>query len=185
MKVLVVPEDPTYNGYILKPLVERLLRSAGKPNARVMVLTSPSAQGYEMIKAELPGVFERYRYLDLIVFLPDLDCDENREDEFQTLQQKADASGAKFLACAAVQEVEAWLLAGHAEKLPAGWQTVRADCDLKERYFEPFLKEYGDNSAGGGRQRLMRETLQNLAGLLERCPELKGLLARIEEKLAA
>ena len=37
-RVLVIPEDPTLNGYILKPLAERLLEDAGKPNAKVKVL---------------------------------------------------------------------------------------------------------------------------------------------------
>jgi hypothetical protein len=32
---LVVPEDPSNNGYILKPLVVCLLEACGKPNAKV------------------------------------------------------------------------------------------------------------------------------------------------------
>jgi hypothetical protein len=44
---LVVPEDPEYNGYILKPLAVRLLEACGKPNAKVTVLANPRAQGYE------------------------------------------------------------------------------------------------------------------------------------------
>ncbi len=32
-RVLVIPEDPTYNGYILQPIVERMLGELGKPNA--------------------------------------------------------------------------------------------------------------------------------------------------------
>ena len=46
-KVLVIPEDPTHNGYILKPLVESILTDAGKPNARVTVLTNSRLQGYD------------------------------------------------------------------------------------------------------------------------------------------
>ena len=34
-RVLVIPEDPTWNGYILKPLTKALLNDAGKPNAKV------------------------------------------------------------------------------------------------------------------------------------------------------
>ncbi len=180
MKVLVIPEDPTYNGYILKPLVERLLRSAGKPNAKVNILTNPSAKGYEMIKAELPDILERYRHMDLLLFLPDRDC-KDKADEFQTLDQNAKTAGVKFIACAAVEEVEAWLLAGHTDNLLENWQTIRTDCDLKERYFEPFLAEYGDGGVGNGRPRLMRETLHNFDGLLTRCPELKELQGRIRQ----
>jgi hypothetical protein len=36
---LVVPEDPSNNGYILKPLVVCLLEACGKPNAK----SSPSS----------------------------------------------------------------------------------------------------------------------------------------------
>lgn len=32
--VLVVPEDPSNNGYILKPLVTRILLERGKPSRR-------------------------------------------------------------------------------------------------------------------------------------------------------
>ena len=179
MKVLVIPEDPTNNGYILKPLVKRLLQAAGKPNAFVQVLTSPRAQGYPMVKAHLPEIAERYRHMDLILFLPDQDC-QDRTEELQRMEQIVARQGAKMFACAAVQEVEAWLLAGHLEKLPDGWQTVRQECSLKERYFEPFLERYGDNSAGSGRERLMRETLRQFDGLLAHCPELAVLLERIQ-----
>jgi hypothetical protein len=87
------------------------------------------------------------------------------------------------LACAAIPEVEAWLLAGHVDKLPANWQTVRADCDLKERYFEPFLQQYGDRSAGEGRQQLMQAALSRFTAILGRCPELQTLRQRIQAVL--
>ena len=45
--VLVIPEDPTLNGHILKPLAERLLKDAGKPKARVKVLDKPRLRGYD------------------------------------------------------------------------------------------------------------------------------------------
>ena len=34
VQVLVIPEDPTNNGYILKPVVQMVLAEAGKPSAR-------------------------------------------------------------------------------------------------------------------------------------------------------
>jgi hypothetical protein len=34
-RVLVIPEDQTYNGYILQPLVERMLRELDKPNPHI------------------------------------------------------------------------------------------------------------------------------------------------------
>ena len=184
MKVLVIPEDPTYNGYILKPLVERLLRSAGKPGAGVTVLSSPFTHGYDRVKSEMPAIVERYRHMDLLLFLPDRDG-RDLDQELAALEQSAEAAGVKLLACAAVEEVEAWLLAGHVDKLPERWQVVRGERDLKERHFAPFLQAQGDESVGQGRARLMRETLANFEGLLARCPELKTLQARLREKLAA
>ena len=47
-RVLVIPEDPTHNGYILKPLVEMVLESAGKAAAKVSILTSPRLRGHEI-----------------------------------------------------------------------------------------------------------------------------------------
>jgi hypothetical protein len=182
MKVLVIPEDPTYNGYILKPLIKRLLQSMGKPQAQVTVLTNPFAQGYPMIKAKLPAICERYHHFDLLLFLPDDDC-RDRTAELQNIEREAGQMRVNLIACAAIPEVEVWLLAGHVNKLPANWQTVRADCDLKERYFEPFLQQYGDRSAGGGRQQLMQEALSSFTGVLGRCPELQILRQRIQASL--
>ena len=50
LKVLVIAEDPTNNGYILKPLVSRLLEECGKPNTKVQILTDPKADGYANAK---------------------------------------------------------------------------------------------------------------------------------------
>lgn len=183
MKVLIIPEDPTYNGYILKPLIKRLLQSMGKPQAQVTMLTNPFAQGYSMIKAKLPAICERYHHLDLLLFLPDGDC-RDRTAELQNIEREAEQTGVNLIACAAIPEVEAWLLAGHIDKLlPNHWQTVRADCDLKERYFEPFLQQYGNRSVGGGRQQLMQEALSSFTGILGRCPELQTLRQRIQAAL--
>lgn len=182
MKVLVIPEDPTYNGYILKPLVERLLRAASRPSAKVTVLTNPRAQGIDMIRALLPTIWADYAHFDLLLFLPDDDC-PGRAARLLPLEAQAVEAGVRFLVCTAVTEVEAWLLAGHVDKSPEQWPVVRADCELKERYFAPFIAEYGDGSAGQGRTRLMREALTHFTGILARCPELAELKTRLEAVL--
>jgi hypothetical protein len=46
-KVLVVPEDHTNNGAILKPLVSALLADAGRSSAQVRVLDNPRVQGFD------------------------------------------------------------------------------------------------------------------------------------------
>ena len=61
-RVLVIPEDPTLNGHILKPLVKVLMADAGRPSARVRILENPRVQGYvqalQVIRDPLPN---RYR----------------------------------------------------------------------------------------------------------------------------
>ena len=182
--VLVVPEDPTNNGYILRPLIGRMMSECGRPNSKVSVLPNPRARGYEHAKSLIVDeVIERYAHFDLLLFLPDADG-KDRAAEFLNLETIAAKNGVTLFCCAAVQEVEIWLLAGHSNRINRPWSEVRADTTLKENIFDPFLKEHGDaRRAGGGRDLLMRETLSNYAGLRERCRELAVLEARILERL--
>lgn len=181
-RVLVIPEDPTHNGYILKPLVERMLAEVGKPNARVLVLANPKLDGYadavHAIRHELEG---RYGFYDLWLFLPDADLAAGLD----ALETGAAEKGVQLLCCAAQPEVEAWLLAGHRDDLEMRWADIRSHPRLKEEVFAPFLADYGDPlAAGGGRERLVRKTLQNYRGLTELCPELATLEGRLRKLLA-
>jgi hypothetical protein len=182
--VKIIPEDPTNNGYILQPLVSKMLEECGKPNAKVTMLANPKASGYEHAKnLLLEQVLDRYAHFDLLLFLSDADG-KDRSAEFNRLEDEAKGKGVKLLCCAAVQEVEVWLLAGHLDKLSVSWERLRAEVSVKENYFEPFLSKYGDpRRAGGGRDLLMKETLQNYSGLIQRCPELAGLEARFREAI--
>ena len=183
-KVKVIPEDPTNNGYMLKPLVTGIMGACGKPNARVDVLTSPRAQGYNHVKQLIKDeILDAYAHYDLLLFLPDADG-RDREDEFRALEQLAGQKNVRLLCCAAVQEVEAWLLAGHVEKLGRPWSEVRGDVSVKENFFQGFLAHHGDpRRAGGGRDLLMKETLNNYGGLVQRCPELGELQQRISDAI--
>jgi hypothetical protein len=59
-KVLIIPEYPTNNGYILKPLIKRMMKECGKPNAQVDVLSNPRVQGYDNAKTlRSETIFER------------------------------------------------------------------------------------------------------------------------------
>ena len=178
--VLVVPEDPTLNGYILESLIEPILRECGKPNARIDVLRNPRAKGYEHAKSLIEGgLLDRYVHMDLILFLPDADG-KDRSPAFEALETQAAQVGVRLICQCAVQEVEVWLLAGHTDKLDRPWQEIRSDTHVKEGGFQPFLARYGDmRQAGGGRKQLMQETLSNYNGLLTRCPEIKVLQDRI------
>lgn len=179
LDVLVVPEDPINNGYILKPLVSRMLVECGKPNARVTVLSNPRAKGYEHAKALLRNqLFSRYRHKDLLLFLPDADG-RDRTEEFRSMEEEGQRRGVRLLCCAAEQEVEIWLLAGYRDRLDRRWQELRADVSIKENVFKGFLATHGDpKAAGGGRDRLMQATLESYRSLLAVCPE----LAQLEKK---
>jgi hypothetical protein len=182
-RVLVIPEDPTYNGYILKPIIERMLAQLGRPNVHVQVLTNPKLNGYPHAVSAIRGdLIDRYKqFFDLWLFLPDGD----RAGDLQPLESELAEQGVQLLCCAAQPEVEAWLLAGHREKLSVSWNEVPEHPHLKEAVFEPFLKQFGDaHSPGGGRERLVRETLTNYRGLLSVCPELADLESRLRAFLS-
>ncbi len=191
-RVLVIPEDPTYNGYILQPLVKALLDRAGKPNSRVAVLTDPHIWGVDQAIFSAPKIVHDNPMYDLFLLMVDRDARlGNGEDRLQRLrdaERRAMEGERLLLACAAVEEVEVWLMAGHpdkVERLGFNWGDIRQHDNPKEQYFEPFLATYGNRlEAGQGRKRLMREGLDNLPGLLSRCDELADLLRRIEEVVA-
>lgn len=179
LHVLVIPEDPTYNGYILQPLVERMLEELGKPKAHVKILADPKTNGYAHAISVIRGnLFGQYKHFPLWLFLPDGD----RTSDLKWLESELMGRGVHLLCCAAQPEVEAWLLAGHRDKLSISWPDVRQHPRLKEDVFEPFLKLFGDpRSASGGREELTSATLRNYRGLLSVCPE----LAELEDRLRA
>jgi hypothetical protein len=181
-RVLVIPEDPTYNGYILKPVVERMLAELDKPNARVIILTDPKLNGYAHAVSAIRGdLVDRYKHLPLWLFLPDGD----RAGDLRPLENELAAHNVQLFCCAAQPEVEAWLLAGYRDSLTLPWNDVRQHPHLKESIFEPFLARFGNpRSPGGGREDLVREVLRNYRGLLAMCPELGELEDRLRTFLA-
>jgi len=190
LNVLVVPENPTYNGSILKPLCERLLTECGRPRASIEVMATPHTNGYQHAKGLFPDtILDKYSHKHLVLFLPDSDG-EDRSTEFSHLESEfeqkavASAEAVRVICCAAVPEVEAWLLAGHPEKWESGWQwgTMRRDRSIKENYFHPFLQKHGQDQSrypDGGRKQLMQETLRNYTGIKSKCPELQTLEDRV------
>ncbi len=180
-RVLIVPEDPTHDHFILEPLVSRILRECGRPNAKVTTLSNPKVSGYEHARDQMSDIIDLYSHWQLLVFLVDANGSD-RAHAFKRLEEIAAEQGVRLICCAAVCEVEVWLLAGHVSKLDRPWNEVRADTSVKENVFVPFLEHYGDaRRPGGGRDLLMQETLSNYQGLLQRCPELEELQRRICE----
>jgi len=191
--VLVVPEDPTYNGHLLRPLCKRLLREAGRPNANIVVLAEPRVQGFSNAKRLLEDQIPRnWWHFELILFIPDADgLAENRKDEFKRLEKLAEqrTRPVKLICCAAEQELETWLLSGHPENLKRlgwRWSEIRSEISVKERFFQPFLDQYGDpTSPSQGREHLMKQALGNYDGMKQRCPELQELETRIRTHVAS
>lgn len=184
LRVLVIPEDPTHNGYILKPLVEALLADAGKQQARVQVLTSPRLNGYDhalqAVKNDLP---DAYRWYDLWVFVPD--ADRATPAAMTALEADLKAKGIHLFCCPAEPEVEIYACAHLRAECGLPWAEVRRHRRMKEVVFEPLLALHGDSrGAGGGRVEMIEGALRNLPNLLRLCPELQALRDRIAAHLS-
>jgi hypothetical protein len=180
-RVLVIPEDPTHNGYILKPLAEAILADAGKPAARVEVLTNPKLGGYDHALTAIRGeLSERYGFWDLWLFIPD--ADRASGAAMQQLEEDLKAKAVNLLCCAAQPEVEVYACAAYRSELGMPWEEARAAKHLKEDVFQPLLEKRGDlRRAGGGRDLLIAESLKNLPLLFNLCPELGALRHRIHQ----
>lgn len=178
MKVLVIPEDPTLDQYILKPIVARLFSDLGRP-ARIDILSKPRLRGVDqaLSTSVLSDIANTFRMIDLFLVLVDRDGDPERPAI--AAAREAEHPDRLFV-CLAIEEVEVWMLALHREALGAPWTEVRAERSPKERFARPFLAERAPRlDAGGGRAWAMRELGPAWRGLLQVCPELQELRERI------
>ena len=144
--VLLIPEDPVKDGYVLKPIIEAMMRAAGKPQARVVVCVDPRFHGtsqalrWQFIQQALSrnaGMFHLY------LLCVDRDGDVNRQAVLDSLEIQARTfigGDRAFLAEHAWQEIEVWLLAGHDLPRKWAWKTIRDEPHPKERYITPARK---------------------------------------------
>lgn len=181
LNVLVIPEDPTHNGYILKPLVQALLESAGRPRANVTVLTNPWLGGYDQaVKAVRETLIHRYGHWDLWLFMPD--ADRASPAAMQDLETTLAAQDVRLLCCPAEPEVEIYACVAYQADLQGEWAQIRQHRRFKETHFDPLLALHGDRRRpGGGRDRMITQSLRNLPLLLQRCPELQRLHERLRQ----
>jgi len=182
-RVMIIPEDPTLDKHILKPIIERLFDDLGYGSAQVYVLEDPHMGGVEQaLDAEtIAGIVQDRPMFQLFLLLVDRDCMEHRAS---LIAQREAAHPSKLIACLAVQEVEVWMLALHREALGSGWAEVRSECHPKERYADPLLKERKwTTKLGRGRVEAMRSLGGKWQGLLQVCPELAELKQRIADWL--
>lgn len=179
MKILVIPEDPTNDQYILKPIVEQMVKRVGILG-RVEVLRDPHL--HSITQALDPKLLERIvhenKMIDLFLVLVDNDCDYFKAENKCKERQKQFPG--KLLYCLAVQEVEMWMMALH-EEFARGWQSHRKECHPKENLCAPFLqKMQWDLGPGSGYKRAMRDLGPKFDRLLNFCPELHSLLQELE-----
>ncbi|MCX6381957.1 MAG: hypothetical protein NT023_21185 [Armatimonadetes bacterium] len=164
MKVLIIPEDPRLDQYMLKPLVEAALKYAGKPNAMVQVCQGASlAWGYEAVTnfENLKGIIADYKYYDVFLLCVDRDGEKTREQALTNLEIKIreEFPDKLFIAVCGVEELEVWVLAGMTD-LPAAWSwsAVRSERDPKEMYFDKYVVKRGLlDYPGRGRKVLGKE----------------------------
>jgi hypothetical protein len=181
MKVLVIPEDPTLDQYILKPIVERLFADWGK-NPRIQILSKPRLRGVDQAldSSKLADIVAIYPMVDLFLVMVDRDGDTRRAERARNLEQ----AYPQLLVCLAIEEVEVWMLALHRDSMPVPWSDIRAEIHPKERFAHPFLADSAPKlEPGAGRSWAMRELGTRWKGVLSVCPELDELSKRIGARL--
>ncbi len=175
MRVLIIPEDPTLDAHVVRPVVERIFRDLHR-SARVEVLRDPHLRGVaQALNPDVvAGILQDNRMIDLFVLVVDRDCD--REGNSAKAAARQEEHAGKLIAVLAREEVEVWALAPHRSSLNAPWSDIRADCDPKERYFDPFIVQRGwSETVGRGRKRAMRDLGAAWSGVLSVCPEIAAL----------
>lgn len=180
MKVLIIPEDQTQDGFIAKPIIEGLLADLSIPG-QVEVLPEPRLRGagYALDPEVVRSIVSDNRMTDVFVLVVDGDCDRNGHTT--KAQARESEHPNKLLACVAIQELEVWMLALYRDDLRVSWGEVRKHCDPKEAWAEPLLKRLGKGGPGAGRKKAMQGLSGQLRSLLSLCPE----LGELRQKLAS
>ncbi len=180
MNVLIIPEDPTKDKYVLKPIVEQLFDDLGR-RAKVVVLENPRLQGVDeaLAAAQTAAIVQQYSFMQLFLTLVDRDGKADRQRIAVAREQEHPG---KLFVCLAVEEIEVWMLAVHRHSFDIAWAGVRQDPHPKERFSDPFLKANApkpDPGPGMGRKWAMRGVSGKWKGMLQACPELGELQNRI------
>ena len=189
VRILVIPEDFRKDQYILKPLFERLLRTLGRPAARIVICQDPLLGGvHEALKSErLRDVVDQYQAMtDVFVLCVDRDGEEGRRRRLKAIEREFEGRR-PFLAENAWEELETWTLAGLELPSKWPWSEVRAEVNVKELYFDKLAEERGlVDAPGGGRAPLGREAARRIDVIRQKCPEdFDALAERLKEALLA
>jgi hypothetical protein len=183
---MIIPEDPTLDQFILKPIIEAVFRDLNRV-ARVQVLFNPRLRSVEQAlePKQFNSIIDSYPQEDLCLLLIDRDCDQNRVNRIKARELEAKNIGKLVIGCLAIEEIEMWALAIYQGQLPASWQEMRKECDPKEAYFNPLAEQLGLQTAvGRGRKHLMKNLAGQYSRLLQLCSEIAELRDRIRQKLS-
>ena len=188
MNVLVIPEDFRNDQYILKPLFSRLFSQIGNRRARISICHDPLLGGVgEALKSKrIQEIVEQHQGMTDVFIL----CVDRDRDGVAGRRQRPDqievefGNGRIFLAENAWEEIETWALAGLELPREWNWADVRAEINVKERYFDVLAEQRGvADGPGGGRKALGEEAARRIVAIRQKCAEDFGSLARqIEER---
>ncbi len=179
MKVLIIPEDPTYDQYIVKPVIQRVMQDC-ELRAHVDVLFNPHIRGARQALKQMTieGIISDYPMIDLLILVVDRDCD--REDHSKKATARVGEQPDRQTCLPGRRRGGGLDVALHHRELRVRWSEVRSECDTKERFAEPLLDELGATpSIGRGRKKAMREIGRSWTGLKSRCPEINDLVEQV------
>jgi hypothetical protein len=181
MKVMIIPEDFRNDQYILRPLFDRLFKRIGAASVEVLICRDPLLGGIgEALKLErLAEIVEQNQgKIDIFILCVDRDGVVGRRQRLDQIEAEFQGN-CVFFAENAWEEIETWVLAG--VNLPSNWRwaDVRAEVDVKERYFDrlAFLRGLVDTD-GGGRRVLGAEASRRIRAIRQKCTEDFDSLAR-------
>lgn len=181
MTVLVIPEDPRKDHYILEPLFRRLFKNLGKPRAHVEICWDPLLGGVsEALKSKrIQEVIDLYDWsTSIFILCVDRDGVEGRRQSLDRIEYEF-GQERTFVAACAWEEIETWALAGLDLPAKWSWADVRAEIHVKETYFDILAKQRGvADEPGGGRKTLGEEATRHIPKIRQRCREDFDALAR-------
>ena len=174
MNVLIIPEDFRNDQFILKPLFSRLFHAIGKPRTKVEVCSDPLLGGVDeaMKTRRIEEILMQHGGMtDIFILCIDRDGNKNRRQKLNRLESKFSGSQS-FLAENAWEELETWVLAGLDLPKEWRWTDVRAEVQVKERYFKPLVARRGlSDEPGVGRKVLGEEASRRIGAIRQKCPQ--------------
>ncbi len=134
-RVLIVCEDPAHDEFILKPLVERILKDCGKSAADVQLCWNPRVRGFDDVRRSLEQICLDYSHFDLVLFV----VDNDGLDRSARLRHLEATHGPRLICCAAVEEVEAWLLQATSKNWTGLGDRFAVTCLSKRTFLQAFF----------------------------------------------